>query len=336
MIFVPISLFACVFLLIVLGWFVRTQGLDQRAHQLFALLIALYAAQSFWLSLRWGYGIEVAGTLAALSAPVLPVVAYLAYGALNAPLSGRRLWPLAVIVLHWLSYGLSPDLADAVILLTYFGFGTLLIVQAVRGPDRLALSPLDNARWIVIAMGVTGIMLIGSALVDVSIIVDFLRNEGRHAGLIISVIQTGLVLIIGLSAAFGRIAEAPQAEPEVQAPLAEDVAEEDAAILARLERLFVQDHLHRDEELSLRRLARKLGLPDRRVSNAINRQTGLSVSQFVNEHRIKDACTLLITTEDTVLAVSLTAGFASKSNFNREFARVTGVSPSVWRGQNRA
>ncbi|WP_366140180.1 AraC family transcriptional regulator [uncultured Marivita sp.] len=39
-------------------------------------------------------------------------------------------------------------------------------------------------------------------------------------------------------------------------------------------------------------------------------------------------------TNATVLAISLAVGFASKSNFNREFLRVTGVSPTQWRAVN--
>ena len=106
--------------------------------------------------------------------------------------------------------------------------------------------------------------------------------------------------------------------------------------MMQLEALFAREALHRDEDLSLRRLARRLGLSDRRVSNAINRSHGTSVSQYVNGHRVAAACRLLRESEDTILAVSLAAGFATKSNFNREFQRVMGMSPSVWRRQNRA
>ncbi len=84
----------------------------------------------------------------------------------------------------------------------------------------------------------------------------------------------------------------------------------------------------------MRRLSRKLGLPDRSVSKAINKTQNMSVSQFVNQFRIKDACALLEQTDQSILQVSLAAGFLTKSNFNREFARITGQTPSQWR-QNK-
>jgi transcriptional regulator GlxA family with amidase domain len=86
----------------------------------------------------------------------------------------------------------------------------------------------------------------------------------------------------------------------------------DSEIVAQLERLFAMEHLHRNEDLSLRRLSRKIGVPDRQVSNAINRVRNVSVSQFVNSFRIQEACALLRDTDRTVLDISLASGFASK------------------------
>ena len=101
--------------------------------------------------------------------------------------------------------------------------------------------------------------------------------------------------------------------------------------MQRLNRLFEVSSLHRDTELNLRRLSRRLGVPDRSVSQAVNRTMGMSVSQYVNSYRIKDACKLLKTTDKSILQISMAAGFLSKSNFNREFTRITQKSPSRWR-----
>jgi AraC-like DNA-binding protein len=106
--------------------------------------------------------------------------------------------------------------------------------------------------------------------------------------------------------------------------------------VARLTQLFEGEGLHKDEDLSLRRLSRRIGLPDRAVSQAINRTRDMNLSQFVNDFRIQDACRLLQETQMNVLEISLAAGFATKSNFNREFTRVTGQTPSGWRKAARA
>jgi AraC-like DNA-binding protein len=72
------------------------------------------------------------------------------------------------------------------------------------------------------------------------------------------------------------------------------------------------------------------------LSSAINRATGLNVSQFVNNFRVADACRLMAESNRSTTAIMLEAGFSTKSNFNREFRRVTGQSPSEWRAAGSA
>jgi AraC-like DNA-binding protein len=175
-------------------------------------------------------------------------------------------------------------------------------------------------------MRLTGGALVFSGAVDVFVIYDFIRNDGAYVGLAITLAQTIFVLIIGIAATFGRIG----VQPDDDLPAAQQNDTEDTQILAQLEALFA-DKIHRDEDLSLRKLARRLGVPDRRVSGAVNKTHGVNVSQYVNGYRIKDACACLTQTDQSVLQISLLVGFTSKSNFNREFVRVTGETPTSWR-----
>ncbi len=338
MLFVPLPLFATLFLGLLCGRFIWVRDMALRSHQLFAALLGLYALQSLFSTLRWGYDVTWAAGLMAMLAPILPVIAYLAYRGLTRRQIGWGYWPLGVIGLNWAVFFTLPDLADALILMTYLGFGGMLLRLTAHGPDQMIFSPFNNARDIVFAMGLTGLALIASGLTDVYLIYDFIQNQGRNAGLVLTFVQTGFVLVIGGAALFAR--SGGQSETETNDPVDMDAAQngptdQDVTIIAKLETLFAQDGLHKTEDLSLRRLSRRLGVPDRQVSNAINRARGISVSQFVNNHRIQDACEMLIKTEKSVIDISLAAGFASKSNFNREFLRVTQTTPSRWRSQNR-
>lgn len=333
MLFVPLPLFATLFLALLLCRIVVTRDMTLRAHQLFAGLVGLYAVQSLLVSLRWGYEIEGTATYLILLAPVLPAVAYLSYAALAGRLTAKRLWPLGVIALNWLAFAVLPVLPDPLILMTYLGFGFLLLRLWSKGADTLVLSPINDAREIRFAMGLTGAALVLSGLTDIYLIIDFIQNDGRNTGLILTFVQTAFVIAIGVSASFGRADNLTEPEEKGATP-APEATQQDSEIVSRLESLFVQDGLHRNEDLSLRRIARRVGLPDRQVSNAINRVRGMSVSQFVNDFRIREACTLLGTTQKTILEVSLSAGFATKSNFNREFLRVIGQTPSQWRKGN--
>ena len=333
MLFVPLPLFATLFLGLLVCRIIVSRDMTLRAHQLFAGLIALYMMQSFLVSLRWGYGIDEAAIFLVVLAPVLPAVAYLSYAALTGRQTGFRLWPLAVVAVNWLAFAVLPVLPDPLILMTYLGFGGLLLRLWWKNGDALTLSPIGDIRDIRVAIGITGAALILSGVTDIYLIIDFVQNDGRNAGLVLTFVQTAFVLVIGVSASFGRAAgTSEQGEPVVEA--SPQATEEDSDIVARLEALFADHGLHRNEDLSLRRLARRLGAPDRQVSNAINRVRDMSVSQFVNDFRIREACCLLRTTDKSVLEVSLSAGFATKSNFNREFLRITGQTPSQWRKDN--
>ncbi|WP_377845214.1 helix-turn-helix domain-containing protein [Bosea sp. UC22_33] len=61
--------------------------------------------------------------------------------------------------------------------------------------------------------------------------------------------------------------------------------------------------------------------------------TGKNVSQYINDFRVAEACRLLPAKRSVTMAM-LEAGFQTKSNFNREFRRVTGLSPAAWRDRN--
>ena len=73
-----------------------------------------------------------------------------------------------------------------------------------------------------------------------------------------------------------------------------------------------------------------MGVPAKALSAAVNRVRGENISRVVNRWRIAHAAGML---QDgaSVTEAMLGSGFNTKSNFNREFLRVTGESPSEWR-----
>jgi AraC-like DNA-binding protein/F0F1-type ATP synthase membrane subunit c/vacuolar-type H+-ATPase subunit K len=327
MLLIPVTFLATSALGVVLVCLVMTRDLRATANRLFAGLVALYLLQSLLVSLRWGYGIDTLRLPVAAIAAVIPACAWLAWRALSGRIGWPQGWAAFPVLVIWAALVWWRDAADVLIPLAYLGFGLSILVPAVLNRDAPALTALGDARQTRHAMALIGAALIGSALTDAFIIYDFVRTGGRTAGHVLSVVQTAFILVIGTAAAFGRStgeeATGPECSPEDMTAHVE--------VLDRLEALFARERLHHAEDLSLRRLSRRLGLPDRKVSEAVNRVRGVNLSQYVNEYRIRDACTLLRDSDQGILQVALAVGFASKSNFNREFQRVTGHAPSVWR-----
>ncbi|UXI00979.1 helix-turn-helix domain-containing protein [Photobacterium sp. TY1-4] len=107
--------------------------------------------------------------------------------------------------------------------------------------------------------------------------------------------------------------------------------EQDARAMEALTTLLHEQALYLDPNLTLTVLARKTGIPARQLSAAVNRQTGLNVSQLINQYRIEKARQLLKETDFSITEIYGMAGFNTKSNFNREFSRLTAMTPSAYR-----
>ena len=107
----------------------------------------------------------------------------------------------------------------------------------------------------------------------------------------------------------------------------------DRATRAVLDALMNDTHLYTDSNLTLARVARRLSVPVRDVSNAINRTTSENFSRYINGFRIRHAQEALRKTELSITEVMFEAGFVSKSSFNTEFRRVTGKTPSQFRAE---
>jgi AraC-like DNA-binding protein len=175
-----------------------------------------------------------------------------------------------------------------------------------------------------------GWALIASALSDVFIAVAFMTGNEHWAGWLITFSSSLVLVLVGLlsgSQSASGVANEGSVEP---APQPKETSKEDIEILEALEAFLKREPMHLDPNLTLSRLARRLRLPEKRLSTAVNRATGANVSRYVNTWRIRHACKL-IENGATVTDAMLDSGFNTKSNFNREFLRETGVPPSKWK-----
>lgn len=322
---------------LLLGFLLLRMVRDERARtsRWMIALIGAYAVQAVLIGLHWGYGLHAVLPLQSIMAAALPPLAWLGFRSFvtarrPSPLHG--LPPLLVATL-WLT---APWAIDAALAVIFFGYGIALLRLAWRGPDALTCATLGGSIPVSMALWVTAIKALLSPVTDFAISQDLLHDHGRNAAFISSLASMLSIALLGGAAAWaGGSAPIPASapEPEEIAP-ASVPGEGDIAIVAALDALLREKTLHHDPNLSLERLARRLGLSARAVSAAINRVRGMNVSQYVNGFRIADACRLLAETEMPITQIFLEVGFQTKSNFNREFLRVTGCTPTAWRKQS--
>lgn len=344
MIFVPVSFAVALFLVSFLIRMWREDRDDRPATRPFLVLLMVMTVQSVVVGLRWGYGILELMPLMSVLAAGVPPLSFLAFRGLTERSDGytRRDWPHALPVLLLLVLNLAWGAPiDAALILIYMGYGLKLFWLARHGPDGLSASRLDGALRSYRSLQLVATALISSSLSDIFISLDFAMGDGRHAPAVVSAFMTVILLLLGLAASLAESGSAREGdgrdveeEPVSTANMPSSQStpsEDDARIAAALEAIMEDKQLYKDVELNLAKLARRLSLPVRAVSNAVNRVHGISVSQYVNNYRVTEACRLLAETRQPITTVVFESGFMTKSNFNREFLRVTGKSPSLWR-----
>ncbi len=169
-------------------------------------------------------------------------------------------------------------------------------------------------------------------VIDISVLGTFLTAGEAQAMALLSDAAVMGVIAISLGVAAGLSLLAGTGPPiEDQAQVEARPLEEDHAVFARLDALMRQTTLFRDPELTVARLGRRLGVPARSVSSAVNRVTGENTSRYINALRVQHAAHLLENSSLPVTDVMLESGFISKSSFNTEFRRITGTTPSEHR-----
>ena len=335
MLFIPFP-FVVAILLVVLFAAVKARDDEAPPNLPFQALILLSAFQSTLSGLRWGYAVQPAMYIMPVAAAMVAPLAYLGVSRLVRKSS---LSPLQQICLHALPAGLIivliavwRDAIDIAIVLIDIGYAAAILLLMRSGTDALRLAPFENAgptyRAVLFAAGA----LLLSAMVDIFIWLDFAWAGGEYALKVISFGNlVGLAILATAAAAASRSHAPIDKGGAVQPP---EILQ-DTQTLDAVQTLMKERHAYRDVDLNLDRLARKLAIPARQISTAINRATGKNVSQYVNEYRIAEACTLLAETGKPVTEIMFDVGFQTKSNFNREFRRVTDTTPLEWRDRSR-
>jgi AraC-like DNA-binding protein len=151
------------------------------------------------------------------------------------------------------------------------------------------------------------------------------------AGITCSTILVGAVLLLQDP---DELAGTAPVEPLRARP----TAAADQAEIGRIATAMEQDHLYRDMELTIGRLAAHLGIPEHRLRQHINRQLGYrNFNDFLNRYRVEEAATELRNPQRAripILTIAMDAGYRSMTTFNKAFKTLHGLTPSEYRQKN--
>jgi AraC-like DNA-binding protein len=299
-------------------------------HATLLALIAVCATQGAILALVQYYGFSFLRPVQPVLATVIPPVAWFAFMRASGSEGPQRKVFLHAIgpALALLCLAVNPNLLDILIPLSFTIYGAAMFVRLWSGEDSLPHSRLENGPSALIAWRIIAFALIASAASDVLIAYGLAVG---HSGVLLwvpSLVSLGSLLSLGALSLTHAIESRREQLAEEAVPSKENL-ERDQAIIARLDDYVRVHKPHLDPDLTLARLARKLTVPAKQVSAAINRSKNENVSRYINRLRIEEACRLLAEGKSVTAAI-FDSGFNTKSNFNREFLRVCGQNPRQW------
>ncbi len=103
---------------------------------------------------------------------------------------------------------------------------------------------------------------------------------------------------------------------------------------AQLREYMEQEKPYLDPALSVYTLAEKLEIPRHHLTQVINECFQKNFYAFVNDYRVEEVQRMILDPKFShfnLSALGLEAGFKSKTAFNNNFKKVTGLTPSEWR-----
>ena len=310
--------------------FVLLRGLRNGVAKPVLALLAICALQAAIASFNILYDVLLVRIVQIIVASLIGPVTWIAYLAttrrafdLKRDVVHLGAGPLIIMVLGMI----DPLLWDGFLTLWFAGHGILLWLSVRSGADTLPNVPFETAEsarslWIGAAL-----VLLATGLVDVVIILCVVAGLDDWVPWIVTSSSAVILLClaaIGLAQPHtATIEEAPATDPK-------PIDEEMRVLFGRAAALLESEKLYLDPDLNLTRLARRLHVPVKKLSGAINQSTGENVSRLINGYRIEAVCTVLRAGNTSITQAMFAAGFSTKSNFNTEFTRVKGQSPREW------
>lgn len=308
------------------------------------LAVAMNAAISSYLIVTTGWydGPNIFGLLFALGAGATPGLFWLfAKAWFNDERRVTAISALLVLlsVLNTLVVQLTPPSESVVNLVSRVLFRVFMLAFAAAALWEVWRSRegdlVERRRRIrPLLVGVVGIYVIVVAIVEVateeSLLTDSLRQLVGGAALLAVFGFCAVLLRMRQADLFGAATVSPEAS---RAP-----ADRPADPLADKLLRFMADQMpHRDETLSIAKLAAQLGEQEYRLRRTINGQLGhRNFAAFLNGYRLAEVKAALADPAQKdvpIITIALDAGFGSLGPFNRAFREAEAMTPSEFRAR---
>jgi AraC-like DNA-binding protein len=240
------------------------------------------------------------------------------------------LFSLGLMAFHWHNGRISfwSDTLQRIFWLSYT-FAGLWVAWRGRAGDLVEARRNLRGRFIF----ATGFYVL---LVTVT---GYIANFERGPSLLFGIVSFGVPFLAAALciAMFGIRQQNLYAAPAVLDSSAARMDETQIRLSNKLHDHMERDMPHRDEAMTIAKLAAQLGEQEYRLRRLINGQLGhRNFAAFLNGYRLDEVKAALgdpTQNEVPILTIALDAGFGSLGPFNRAFREAEGMTPSAFRGR---
>jgi len=127
----------------------------------------------------------------------------------------------------------------------------------------------------------------------------------------------------------GKRIEKDQKNEEVKIP---------KELILKLEKLLMEKELYKDPNLSIQKLAQKIGVGNDLLSKAINVHYGVPFRTLINNKRIELAMVLLLDEQFSLYSIegiAKSVGYSNMATFYNNFKLIAGVTPTYFQSRGR-
>jgi AraC-like DNA-binding protein len=233
-----------------------------------------------------------------------------------------------------------PPALEQLHALAMLGFTAAALWAVARGwRDDLVEPRRAVRRWVALGIGLyASVALIVELAVrgrDVGALLPALHVIGIGTiafALALLVARRSLQSILGVPIAKPALAPVPTAT----APGAPAPAPPTSPALTALQRAMQEQHLYRQEGLTLATLAATLHIGEAALRSLINQQLGYrNFNDFLHHYRLEEAAARLAREDLPILTIALECGYGSIGPFNRAFRQRFGMTPTEHRAGAR-
>ncbi len=226
---------------------------------------------------------------------------------------------------------------DFIVLTSIFAYTVALAFMIIKGEEQFIWFG-DNKRSVYVWLIIFASYSLASFISDFFIFFEIYgeNNASQSVSLLLTIIFKLLLVGFVVSAALQK---SPYFDWVYQLSIqkkAQALSDNDAKLyertIANFEQVISVKSVYLEENVSLKEMAHRVGVPVRILSKAINYKYGESYSRHMNRKRIAYAKLLLRNHPDmAMIDIMYDSGFRTKSSFNKEFKAIEAISPTEYR-----